>query len=238
MFAAALSHLLVVYLVVVMPWWTVYFFEKARKRIQAGIPDARMGVYRETLIEQIIGAVAVLALMTNIPADRLGLSAPRSWVVTIAVFVGLAAVVVWSSLRARPLADKIRKQARSARGFLVLVPETPRERTWYGAVSVGAGIWEELAYRGFLLYYLALYLPQLNALERDLLAALVFGVAHVYQGWKGATGAGIMGLAFVGLYALAGSLLLPIVVHIAMDWRLLLMLPPVETQPKLAETSI
>jgi uncharacterized protein len=238
MFAKVLSDVLAGYLILFSPWLGVYQFRKAEKRIHAALPGAKIRLYRQTVLELAVLAFAVIAVATQIPPGALGFVQPRSWALAISIFVLAGAAVVWSSLRARPMADKIRKQARKGGGFLLFVPETSRDRIWYGAVSVSAGISEELVYRGFLLYYLALYLPQFNALERGLVAALLFGLAHLYQGWKGAAGAGILGLAFVGVYALTGSLLLPIAVHIAVDWRLLLMLPPIEPQPALAEASI
>lgn len=230
MLTNVLPHALAVYLLLGSPLYGVYIFRKAKERIDAGAPDAKRRLYRANLAEQIATGAAALACVATVPLSRLGLAAPRSWAVAVSVFVVLAAAVVFLSLRVRPMASKIRKQAKTASGFLLLVPDNSRERTWYGAVSFGAGISEELCYRGFLLYYLALYVPHFNLLERVAVAALFFGLAHLYQGWKSVAGIAVMGLAFVGLYLLTGSLLLPIAVHIAMDWRLLLMLPPVKSQ--------
>jgi membrane protease YdiL (CAAX protease family) len=107
-----------------------------------------------------------------------------------------------------------------------LLPDSHSERSWWVAISAVAGINEELGYRGFLLFYLSVYAPQTNLLERVVLTSLLFGLAHIYQGWKGAVGAGILGLVFAGLYLMTGSLLLPMVIHAAVDSRILLMFPP------------
>jgi len=118
-------------------------------------------------------------------------------------------------------------------GIGALIPGSNQERFWFGWVSVGAGISEELLFRGFLLYYFSLFVPQLNTTERVLLASLCFGLGHLYQGWKGVVGSGIVGLLVAGLYLMTGSLLLPVLIHAAMDSRVLLIFPPV-TPPAMA----
>ena len=149
----------------------------------------------------------------------------------VAALAAILGFLVWSSLRLRPKAEKIRKKVQDGVG--ALLPDSPQERSWWGAVSVGAGVSEELVFRGFLLYYFSLYVPQINAVERVLLVSLAFGMAHIYQGWKPAVGTGVLGLVLAGLYLISGSLLLPVLVHAAVDWRVLLMFPPA-VSPRLA----
>jgi len=93
-------------------------------------------------------------------------------------------------------------------------------------VSIGAGISEELAFRGFLFYYLSVYVPQVNSLEKVLLTSLIFGVAHLYQGWQGVAKTGLIGLILAGFYVLTGSLLLPMVVHAVNDMQVPLIFWP------------
>ena len=141
-------------------------------------------------------------------------------------------VLVWSSVRLRPKAEKLRVKVDDHLG--ALLPGTPQERSWFGAVSVGAGISEELCFRGFLLYYLAAYLPNTATWQRVLVTAIVFALAHIYQGWKPAIGTGVLGLILAGLYLLTRSLFLPMVVHAAVDLRVLLIFRP-QPSPRLAE---
>jgi uncharacterized protein len=81
-------------------------------------------------------------------------------------------------------------------GFLL--PTTrPESVAWVG-VSIAAGICEETVYRGYLqrqLWSLTRSLPAALALQ-----AVIFGSAHVYQGWKPALITAIYGLIF-GLVA-------------------------------------
>ena len=220
MIATILVHLLAAYAVLFGPWLGRLWYERVRKRIVGGGPDVKVGLYRELVVEQIITTVAILALSVcgRIAAPNLGLVAPRSWVWNISALVIVLGVLVWSSLRLRPRAGKIRERERIG----ALLPDSPRERWWFGAVSLGAGVSEELLFRGFLLYYFTLYVPHTNTAARVLLASLSFGLAHLYQGGQGVVGTAILGLVLAGLYLMTGSLLLPILIHAALDLRVLL----------------
>jgi membrane protease YdiL (CAAX protease family) len=150
------------------------------------------------------------------------------------VFIVVSGLLAWSSLRLRPRADKIRRKVKDSVG--ALLPRSLQERFWFGAISFGAGVSEELVFRGFLLYYLSIYLPHLDTLEKVLLISASFGLGHIYQGRVGAIGAGVLGLVFTGIYLVTGSLLLPMALHAAVDARALLMFPP-EPSPALAAQS-
>ncbi len=222
----ALVHLLAAYTVLAAPWLAYLSYQRARRRIASGVPDAKSRLYRSLVGEQIITAGVVLALWGSgrIPATSLGLVAPRMWRSSLPALLFIVAAIAWSSLRLRPKAVKIRRTLQH--GIGALLPDSRQDRLWWGVVSVGAGVSEELVFRGFLLYYLSVYLPPLNTLERALLTSLVFGLAHLYQGWRAIIGTGILGMAFAGLYLMTASLLLPIVIHAAVDYRALLIFPP------------
>ncbi len=66
-----------------------------------------------------------------------------------------------------------------------LLPQTATEKRWFDAVSVTAGICEEIIYRGFLFAYFAAWLPGAAAGVVIVLAGLVFGLGHLYQGAAG-----------------------------------------------------
>jgi membrane protease YdiL (CAAX protease family) len=80
--------------------------------------------------------------------------------------------------------------------------------SWIASIAAGAG--EEIAYRGFLLWYLA---TLINLPVAILLSSVIFGLAHGYQRRAGmlfATGAGLM---LTGSYLASGSLLLVMWMH-------------------------
>ena len=220
-----LTHLLAAYAVLAAPWLGYVWYRKARRQIAAGAPDTKVRLYREIIGEQIVTTGVVLFLCRNgLSGTSVGLVAPRSWALTSTAMLVIVGALAWSSWRLRPKAEKVRQKLQDRVG--ALLPDSHQERFWFGAASVGAGVSEELVFRGFLLYYLSVFLPHTNTLERVLLTALVFGLAHIYQGRVDVVGTGILGLVLAGLYLMTGSLLLPMVIHAALDWRALLMFPP------------
>jgi membrane protease YdiL (CAAX protease family) len=110
-----------------------------------------------------------------------------------------------------------------------LLPHTPQERRLWLLVSITAGVCEEIVFRGFLPWYF-LTLGTFFGLQSSLLVALVlssilFGFAHIYQGWKGVVGTGLLGALFAYLYVTTGSLILPIALHILADARIVFLAP-------------
>jgi membrane protease YdiL (CAAX protease family) len=214
--AATLSHLLAAYLVLAAPWLGYFWYQRVRKRAQAGDPLAKVRLFRELVVEQIVTtALFCTLLMLGVAGPRLGLGAPRSWWLTAGLGVAIVLFLMRNALRTRPKAKRLCEKLQENLG--TILPETVREQRWFALVSVGAGISEELAFRGFLFYYIGAYVPQANTLGKVLLTSAVFGMAHFYQGWKGVLKTGIVGLVLAGFYVLTGSLLLPIVVHSMVD---------------------
>lgn len=104
-----------------------------------------------------------------------------------------------------------------------MLPTTPAGRRGWAALSLSAGISEEITYRGFLLLTLVVVMPaQTPTLVVVLLAAAMFGAAHWYQGRLGILTTGLIGMAFAFVYLASGSLLVPMILHILIDLRALL----------------
>jgi membrane protease YdiL (CAAX protease family) len=87
----------------------------------------------------------------------------------------------------------------SAKSVDSLLPRSLLEILIWIGVSMTAGICEELAFRGYLQ-------QQCHALTGNIVAAvlaqaLVFGVAHAYQGWKNAVVIGVLGVLYGALVA-------------------------------------
>lgn len=216
-----LTHLIAAYAILAAPWLGRALYQKTRKRIEAGDLMAKVKLYRVLLIEQIVSTIVVLWLCFSgaIPAGRLGFGAPRSWWLTGGATFILVGLLVQSSFALRKKGPKVREKLKRAEALL---PATAAERHWFAAVSVGAGISEELIFRGFLFYYFSLWFPHINALENTLLTSAIFGMGHLYQGWKGVLSTGIAGLIMAGLFLLNGNLVLPMIVHAVGDLRVLL----------------
>jgi membrane protease YdiL (CAAX protease family) len=101
-------------------------------------------------------------------------------------------------------------------GLLPMLPHTDREFRWFSAVSLTAGICEEVLYRGFILVYVAAQIPLAAAV---VVSSVLFGLAHAYQGPRGILQTGAVGLVLGSLAVYSGSLWIPMALHAFIDWN-------------------
>ena len=106
---------------------------------------------------------------------------------------------------------------------LPLIPRNRAERFWGFAISVNAGISEELFFR-LLLPLLFTYIFG-NAHAAFALAAVLFGLVHCCQGWAGAIAATVAGLLLTLVYLATGNIWLAVLAHVALDLNGLLLQP-------------
>jgi len=219
--AAILGHALVLY-AVAAPWLVRLRRAPAPAEEPPDIHVARMRLYRRVVMQQavIVGTVAVIAILGRLPAASLGLTMPRSWWLSGALAAAIGGALVWSAIRLRRKAAADPEQFQH-RGAAVL-PESAGERRWFAAAGLGGAISEELLFRGFLFYYFSVYLPAANDPVKVILSSLVFAAGHLYQGWRGTAMSFAVSVALATLYALSGSLLLPLLVHAVGNLRGLL----------------
>lgn len=96
-----------------------------------------------------------------------------------------------------------------------LFPRNFQEAGVLVPLAINAGLSEEIMFR--------LALPLLATLATGsatigfAIAAATFGLMHWYQGWKGVILTGLISYVFIALYMQFGSLLVPIVIHAAID---------------------
>jgi hypothetical protein len=96
-----------------------------------------------------------------------------------------------------------------------ILPATFAESAAWILVSITAGFCEELVYRGYLqrqLWSLTANLPAAVVLQ-----SLIFGLGHIYQGWKPALVTAIFGLIFGAVAAWRRSLVPGMLAHAAQD---------------------
>ncbi len=103
---------------------------------------------------------------------------------------------------------------REPRVHLTSPRTTPERRLWV-ALSLAAGIGEELTYRGVL--YVLLWRLTGSVAAAALLSAFFFGAAHVVQGWKAIWITAVFGLVAQGLTLWSGSLYAAMVLHVGYD---------------------
>jgi membrane protease YdiL (CAAX protease family) len=201
-------------------------------------PRARRSFYVRLLILE--WGLSLLALVVwlatpGVDAGQVGLRWPQQWpgpVTGLVVLLVLAFVVVSTrALRGGALLEVAEPVRRPGEGrhseppghaTLALLPRTAGERRLFTAVGVTAGVCEEWLYRGFFLAVVSALAGGLPTGVLVVIAALAFGLAHAYQGRAGVLTTGVLGGVMAALYLQTGSLLLPVLLHAAIDLRFLL----------------
>jgi membrane protease YdiL (CAAX protease family) len=97
----------------------------------------------------------------------------------------------------------------------LFMPANATERAWWIAVSVLAGVGEEITWRGVQTSLLRTFTGSL--VLAIVLCAAQFGLSHAIQGWKSASVVTAFALGFHGLVLLSGSLLPAMAVHVVYD---------------------
>jgi len=104
-----------------------------------------------------------------------------------------------------------------------ILPRNRAELRYGAALSVNAGVVEELMFR--------LAVPTLvfgatgSAVAAVITSILLFGALHVYQGLPGIIGSTVIGAVLMLLFLSTGSIVVAIVVHALIDLRSLVLIP-------------
>ncbi len=104
-----------------------------------------------------------------------------------------------------------------------MLPRNRQELVWGGLLSINAGVVEELMFR--------LAVPALifgasdSSIAAVVFSVLLFGALHIYQGIVGIIGTTIIGASMMLLYAVTGTIVIPMIVHAVIDLRSLVIIP-------------
>ena len=188
-------------------------------RLAATTKRDRLTLYASTVAFQ-WSATAVMvwrAWVHGISLARLGLGIPRP-MPTLIVTVLLAALVLGNQLVGL---RRLRMHPESVQGLLAQValkvfPQDSLERLAFLAVVVTVAVCEEIIYRGFVQRVFQDWDHGI-VLTGIAGSAVMFGLAHLYQGPRGvATTCGV-GILFSAIRAWTGSLAAPLVAHFIAD---------------------
>ena len=219
-------------------------YRQFKQAVNTGTPGARKSFYCEILwFEWITAILAVAALRfapSNFDPARLELNSSSfgTWWLSFRVLanrdfiygVGAGLLIVVSLLffimniaRRRWATTKtVPRSPSRLSGFLpdfsYLLPRSTGERWLFALVAVSAGICEEVVFRGWVLTSLHSFF-HFYGWPLVLIGSGVFGALHAYQGILGIVSTVILALALTGFYVAAGSLLVPIAVHVLVDLR-------------------
>jgi uncharacterized protein len=132
----------------------------------------------------------------------------------IGIFLGaLAAGLVAGLLLPRLLRRNVKPVY--AGDVAALLPRNGAETVWTALLSVNAGIGEELYFR--LLLPLLLVSVGCGALSAFVLAVLIFGAVHFYQGVVGIVATTIIGALLAVLYLWTGNVWVAVAAHALLD---------------------
>jgi hypothetical protein len=201
----------------------------------------RISTYWQAIAESwgatlILGAIALLAGFGLDTSLGLGLHffqfrAPFALTIPVLIIAGGFAILTIAQLfslatnfdarmRAwQQISDGARGNAVLADvGANLLIPRSAREKDLFTLVSLSAGVCEEFTLRGVLFVVFAVQLPDLPVVLIPLIAGVLFGVAHCYQGIQGVLKTGLMGIGFGYLYLVCGSLIPGMILHFIVDF--------------------
>lgn len=172
---------------------------------------------------------------TGVPLSSVGFALPTGWRLwgPLALTVAFLALQCSSAVRVARLTAPSAKLRAQLGGVTAICPRTSAELPAFFGASLTAGFCEELLFRGFLLWVLQ---PLVGLWPAVALSALLFGVAHAYQGLAGILRTGAAGLLFTAIVLITRSLWPAIVLHVVVDvmagvlaW--LILREPVTRQP-------
>lgn len=227
-----IHHGIVLFLVVVFPIWD-YFETRLLKTRRH--PSIRLHSYFKTMAWQIAFVALIVATMPgsewitppplHIENSHGIVTVPRFHPVIIAlIVVGFTSLILPFAL-SRFIPELKEEEQKRYNEIAFFLPQTPLERRWFVVLSLAVGVCEEIIFRGFLIRYFMAAPFHFSVVPAVLASAFVFGIDHGYQGWQGMLTTTFFALVLTAIYFAAGNLWVPMLFHVLMDLRLLLIMP-------------
>ena len=215
----AVDHIFFLIIAVIHPIVGYISFKRLLRRIAAGENISRAKLYNTTLLGHwaLFGITLAIWSGTGRPWDVLGFGLTTGgWFLAGALLTVVGIALLLMQVRQVKSADdaELQKYCDQLGQLEVILPRNGNELGRFYGLSFTAGIVEETIWRGFMIWYLAPFLPLWAA---AVVSAIGFGAAHAYQGAANLPRITLVGAAFVGLYLLTGSLWLPMIMHAAVD---------------------
>jgi len=208
--------------------WILPFLSgvKGREQMEGAIfsESARRKFYLGNSLFLFIAAAAVLLswFFQGRTFESLGFRNPEAGTLMYTIPLTLGILVLW-------LADfihSLKKQSadaptgEQADEFPPFLPRYLREMPAYLLLSLSAAIFEETIYRGFMVTY---FLPESRGqtgwpLAALIVPALLFSLAHYYQGWKAVLKIWGFSVGLGVLFIISGSLWPVMIIHFIIDF--------------------
>jgi membrane protease YdiL (CAAX protease family) len=189
------------------------------KMVRGVIPTRRKLRLYGTIVAMewgLVAATLAVARHHGLGPRDLGqtLGNPRvSLAATVAGLLGLLALTGFNVRQIRHASrEELLATVRRARKF---VPVGTTQVAAFSAVALTAGICEEILYRGWLIGFMGALTGSIWV--GMVVAAVLFGVGHAYQGRQGIAATGTLGIVFGTIFVLVKSLVPGQAIHAAID---------------------
>ncbi|KZE38927.1 CAAX protease [Bhargavaea cecembensis] len=198
--------------------------------------QARMTYYNHSIVALWVPTLFILLLVafSGITLGDIGLALPTfnfgplgtipsitALGIGLLYFVIAAYFILGSHLssKVREELTKKKKEEYDRSMIAPILPITAEEKKRWNVVSMTAGLTEEVIYRGFLIFALMHLFPALSIWIVIALAAIIFGLAHTYQGFlTGVVRTSVVGVLFCAIFVSLDSLLPLMVLHFMVDY--------------------
>lgn len=209
--------LLLAVLGVVVPWRSAVRFRNLMARERIDTMD-RLVLYASTIAFQWFAVALVLwrSLARGLDAVALRIALPEPEL-ALAVAIGLSLLVAanqWYSLK-RLARMPPEKRGTMGKIATLLMPQNTIERLAFVGLVVTVALCEEILYRGFVLT--AFEQATGYAAVGLLASAVLFGIAHLYQGPRGIRTTMLVGVVFAAVTLWTGSLAPAMAAHLVAD---------------------
>jgi membrane protease YdiL (CAAX protease family) len=212
------DHLLGLVLGLLAPIRAIFIYRKLMAAPEESLPRFRRAIYLGAILTQwaLVAALALHWSLQRRPWEALGLVPQWTPGLLGAGSAGLAMSLILLRQSRAALADPVAQEGlrRALAPLERLLPHDRGELRLFRGVALTAGVCEEALYRGFLIWYLGRFVGPWPAM---IVAAIVFGLGHAYQGSKGVIKTGFAGLFLGAVYLVSGSLLAPMAFHALID---------------------
>ena len=149
------DHILVAILFIVMPVLSVTDYRKFKSQLNAGKPTARLFLYRSWIAWSwgFTLVVAALWLLEKRSIGQLGfgLETGRGLWIGLALTVVVCGLAIMQAIALPRDPKKLRAVAVKLEPVKEMIPRTNQEAREFVALSITAGICEEILYRGYLM---------------------------------------------------------------------------------------
>ncbi len=221
------------YLLTYEPIWGYISHQRFKKDMHHA-PESktrRIAYYKETMLALWIPTliIVIVTMVSPITFSSLGFSWPSlntstfgNWVsyILLALFACYILAIVYHFVAmktSQAFRDKVTNELEKI-PYQELLPKSHQEKKLWSYVSLTAGVTEEIIYRGFLLFVLMTLLPDVSVWLNCIIAGIIFGLAHTYQGLSGFIRTSLIGICFSMLYLILGSLFPLMIFHFLIDF--------------------